>query len=155
MKKMSRPHERVCHCCQMAWPAARHVDRKRAARSALAWARPRDAPRRPLSGSPKKRLPARHYALAVAELRGNLCSWSLRLTHTVLGRLSLWGFGFVGVLKIFYAARHCQGLDRHDLCGWPSHLAAMTHTLKRLRHLLYTSTSALERRPRIRKAPCC
>ena len=28
MKKMSQPHERVCHCCQMAWPAAKGMSIK-------------------------------------------------------------------------------------------------------------------------------
>jgi hypothetical protein len=55
-----------------------------------------------------------------------------------MGRLSLGGFGFVGILKTFYASQQCEGFGRHALCGWPSHLAAMAHTLKRLRHILHT-----------------
>ena len=42
-------------------------------------------------------------ALAESRLTGNGSSWSLRFTHTVLGRLSLGVFVFVAVLKIFYA----------------------------------------------------
>ena len=77
-------------------------------------------PRRTDAGfvaTPKNDFQLTARSAAVAELRGNLCSRSRQFTHTGFGRLSLCGFGFVGVLKIFYAARQCQGFDRHDLCG--------------------------------------